>query len=146
MPIFSFTGYTLMELFRKPDNWWQIYKQTSSNFYTVLGKFPPGKFSPGKFPTIKLPPGKISPTKIPTQKMEYSHPFHCLSSLFLHLILCPQMGKNVHVHPPRMKNFYMSRKAQCSCFRKNSNNQHKLTMSSNRFPSWNLSLVNIESC
>ena len=23
-----------MELFRKPDNWWQIYKQTSSTFYT----------------------------------------------------------------------------------------------------------------
>ena len=34
MPIFSFTGYTLTELFRKPDNWRQIYKQTSSTFYT----------------------------------------------------------------------------------------------------------------
>ena len=30
MPIFSFIGYTLTELFRKPDNWRQIYKQTSS--------------------------------------------------------------------------------------------------------------------
>ena len=34
MPIFSFIGYTLMELFRKRDNSRQIYKQTSSNFYT----------------------------------------------------------------------------------------------------------------
>ena len=29
MPIFSFIGYTLTELFSKPDNWRQIYKQTS---------------------------------------------------------------------------------------------------------------------
>ena len=29
MPIFSFIGYTLAELFSKPDNWRQIYKQTS---------------------------------------------------------------------------------------------------------------------
>ena len=34
MPIFSFTGYTLTELFQKPENWQQIYKQTSSTFYT----------------------------------------------------------------------------------------------------------------
>ena len=34
MPIFSFIGYTLTGLFRKPDNWRQIYKQTSSTFYT----------------------------------------------------------------------------------------------------------------
>ena len=34
MPIFSFIGYILTELFRKPDNWRQIYKQTSSTFYT----------------------------------------------------------------------------------------------------------------
>ena len=34
MPIFSFIGYTLTELFRKPDNWRQIYKQTSSTFNT----------------------------------------------------------------------------------------------------------------
>ena len=34
MPIFSFIGYTLTELFRKPDNWRQIYKQTRSTFYT----------------------------------------------------------------------------------------------------------------
>ena len=34
MPIFSFVGYTLTELFRKPDNWRQIYKQTSSTLYT----------------------------------------------------------------------------------------------------------------
>ena len=27
-------GNTLMELFRKPDNWRQIYKQTSPTFYT----------------------------------------------------------------------------------------------------------------
>ena len=34
MPIFIFTGCALTELFRKSDNWWQIYKQTSSTFYT----------------------------------------------------------------------------------------------------------------
>ena len=33
MPIFSFIEYTLAELFWKPDNWQQIYKQTSSTFY-----------------------------------------------------------------------------------------------------------------
>ena len=33
-PILSFIGYTLNELFRKTDNWRQIYKQTSSTFYT----------------------------------------------------------------------------------------------------------------
>ena len=34
MPIFGFIEYTLMELFRKPGNWRQICKQTSSTFYT----------------------------------------------------------------------------------------------------------------
>ena len=34
MPIFSFIGHTLMELFRKTDDWQQIYKQSSSTFYT----------------------------------------------------------------------------------------------------------------
>ena len=34
MPIFSPIGYTLTELFRKLDNWRQIYKQTNSTFYT----------------------------------------------------------------------------------------------------------------
>ena len=34
MPIFSFIGYTLTELFRKPDNLRQIYKQTSSTLFT----------------------------------------------------------------------------------------------------------------
>ena len=33
MPIFSFIGYTLTELFRKPDNSRQIQKQTSSTLY-----------------------------------------------------------------------------------------------------------------
>ena len=33
MPILNFLVYTLMELFRKPENWWQICKQTSSTFY-----------------------------------------------------------------------------------------------------------------
>ena len=33
MPIFSLIGYTLTELFGKTDNWQQIYKQTSLNFY-----------------------------------------------------------------------------------------------------------------
>ena len=34
MPIFSLIRYTMTELFRKPDNWRQIYKQTSSAFCT----------------------------------------------------------------------------------------------------------------
>ena len=34
MPIFSFIGYTLTELFRKPDNWRETYKQMSSTFYS----------------------------------------------------------------------------------------------------------------
>ena len=34
MPISSLIECTLMELFRKPDNWRQINKQTSSTFYT----------------------------------------------------------------------------------------------------------------
>ena len=34
MPIFSYIGYVLTELFRKPDNWRQIHKQTSLTFYT----------------------------------------------------------------------------------------------------------------
>ena len=43
MPIFSFIGYTLTELFSKPDEIRQIYKQMSSTFYTsnnekILGR------------------------------------------------------------------------------------------------------------
>ena len=34
MPIYIFIRYTLTELFKKPDSWRQIYKQTSSTFYT----------------------------------------------------------------------------------------------------------------
>ena len=34
MTIFSFIGYTITELFRKLDNWRQIYKQTGSTSYT----------------------------------------------------------------------------------------------------------------
>ena len=34
MSIFSFIEYTVMELFRKPGNWQQTCKQTSSTFYT----------------------------------------------------------------------------------------------------------------
>ena len=34
MPIFSFIGHTVTELFRKPGIWRQIYKQANSTFYT----------------------------------------------------------------------------------------------------------------
>ena len=34
MPMFSFIGCTLTDLFRNPDNWQLICKQTSSIFYT----------------------------------------------------------------------------------------------------------------
>ena len=84
------------------------------------------KFSPGKFPPIKLSPGKFPPPrKFPAQKIPPwnipTHFINCPSSLFLHLIFRPQMG------------------GDCTCtsshLRKNSNNQRKLTMSSDRFPS-----------
>ena len=42
---------------------------------------------------------------------------------------------DVHVNLRTMKNFDMSRIAQCSHLRKNSNNQRKLTIPGNRFPS-----------
>ena len=32
MPIFSFIGYTLTELFGRPDNWRQIYKQKTLTY------------------------------------------------------------------------------------------------------------------
>ena len=96
------------------------------------------KISPEKIPTHQTPPWKIPTQKIPTWNIP-THFINCFSSLFFHLIL-------VHLHPPRMKNFYMSRTAQYSYLRKNSNNQRKWTMSSDRFPSWILSFVNIESC
>ena len=35
VPIFSIIGYTLTVLFRKPDNWRQIYKQTSYDFLYI---------------------------------------------------------------------------------------------------------------
>ena len=38
IPIFSFIRYTLTKLFRKPDNWQHIYKQTSLTFYTSKRK------------------------------------------------------------------------------------------------------------
>ena len=33
LPIFSFIGNNLLELFGKKDNWHQVHKQTSSSFY-----------------------------------------------------------------------------------------------------------------
>ena len=33
----SFMGHILTELFEKTDNWRQVYKQTSSTFYTSKG-------------------------------------------------------------------------------------------------------------
>ena len=34
MPIFSFVRYIQPELFEKNKNWRQLYRETSSNFYT----------------------------------------------------------------------------------------------------------------
>ena len=34
MLTFSFIGYTMVELFWKPNNWQQIYKRTNSTLYT----------------------------------------------------------------------------------------------------------------
>ena len=44
-------------------------------------------------------------------------------------------GENVHANSPNMKDFDMPGTAQCSQWRRNSNNQHKLTMYSDVFPS-----------
>ena len=44
-----------------------------------------------------------------------------------------------------MKNFDKPRMAQCSHLRKNTNNQCKLTVSSDSLPSWNLSFINTEN-
>ena len=109
-----------------------FYMHLSSNAITKGSR----KTSPGKFPPIKIPPGKLTPSrprKIPTQKIPTwnipTHFINCLSSLFL---LVHKWAENVHVHPPTRE--------------KNSSNQRKLTMSSDRFSSWNLSLVNTEYC
>ena len=133
----------------------EIKNLETSETFRLLQFFGSRKILPGKTPTRKIPthqttPWKISPRKILTQKIPTlnipTHFINCLSSLFLHLILRPQMGRECTWHLPRIKNFDMSRTAQCSHLRKNSNNQRKLTMSSDRFPSWNLSFVNIECC
>ena len=64
IPIFCFIGYTLTELFRKPYNWRQIYKRTSSAFYTSKGKtklchHPPWPSTTQHHP----PPSKIYPPR-----------------------------------------------------------------------------------
>ena len=106
-----------------------------SNFRGVFRTLSNGsrKIPPGKIPTHQTPPWKILPGKS----------FLTISSINTSSIAG---WKNVHVHSPRMKNYDMSRTAQCSYLTKNSNNQRKLTMSSDRVPSWNLSFVNIEYC
>ena len=97
----------------------------------VLGKFPPGKFPPGKFPPIQLPLDN-SPRKIPNHKIRSGLCPPILSIVFLHYFFTwyfvHKWAENVHVHLPRMNNFDMSRTAQCSHFRKNSNNQRKLNV------------------
>ena len=115
-------------------------------------KIPPGKIATRKIATHQTPPWKNHPPENSHPEnfhQEYSHPFYYLSFFTMSSFNTSSIngrGGNVHVHPPRMKNFDMSRTAQCSHLRKNSNNQRKLTMSSDRFPSWNLSFVNIEYC
>ena len=37
MPIFSFIGHILTDLFGKISNWREIYKQTNSTFYSLNG-------------------------------------------------------------------------------------------------------------
>ena len=78
----------------------------------VLGKFPPEKFPPmklrpEKFPPRKLPPGIFAPISL----------ILFLNSFFTKYFVL-KWGEDVHVNPPRMKNFEMSRMAQCSHLRK----------------------------
>ena len=40
MPVFSFIGYILPELFGKTGSWRQIHQQTSSAFYTSNHVYP----------------------------------------------------------------------------------------------------------
>ena len=109
----------------------------------VLGKFPPGKTPTRKIPTHQTPPGKFSPEKFPPGIFP---PFSLI--VFLHYFFTwyfvHKWGENVHVYPPRMKIFICPERLSVPTWEKNSNNQRKLTMSSDRFPSWNLSFVNIE--
>ena len=61
-----------------------------------------------KIPTWNIPPPPISLT-------DFLHFF--FTEYFVH-----KWGGDVHVNPAKMKNVDMSRTAQCSHFRKNSNN------------------------
>ena len=81
-----------------------------------LGKFPPIRLPPGKFPSGKFPPRKFPlgispPPPPPISLIAFLH--HFLTKYFVH-----NWAENVHVHPPRMKNFDMFRTAQCSHLRK----------------------------
>ena len=90
----------------------------------------PKKSSPRNFPPGIFPPISLS--------------FFTISSLNTSSINIRGVGDECTCNPPLMKNFDMTRTAQCSHLRKTSNNQHKLTMYSDRFPTRNLSFVNIE--
>ena len=108
------------------------------------------KIHPGKIPTHQTPAGKCPPPKSSPRKFPpgifppLSLSFFTTSSLNTSSINIRGVGKECSCNPPLMKNFDMPRKAQCFHLRKISNNQHKLTMYSDRFPSWNLSFVNIQ--
>ena len=83
----------------------------------VLGKFPPEKFPHGRFPPMKLRPEKFPPRKLPPGIFAPISLIVFLNSLFTKYFV-HKWGKDVHVNAPRMKNFEMSRMAQCSHLRK----------------------------
>ena len=108
------------------------------------------KISPGKITTHQTPPWKIPP---PPRKFPpgifppISLSFFTLSSLNTSSI-SGGGEENVHKNSPRTNilrfwKFWYLQNSSMFHLRKNSNNQHIL-MSSNKFPSWNLSFVNIE--
>ena len=137
---------TCFEIFILQLAFFKSFKNLVMCFLFSLKNIPWGsrKILPGKIPTWKIPPIKFPSGKFSTGKL----------IVFLHYFFTQHFvhkwgkggGGNVHANSPNTKNFDMPGTAQCSQWRRNSNNQHKLTVYSDGFPSWDLSLVNIKHC
>ena len=111
MPIFSFIGYTLTKLFRKPDNWRGIYKKTSSTLYTSneawckSGTRTPGPRTPSKFksgardpPPLKFKSGAPGPpSKFKSRTPGPSSKFKSWTLIiFLHCLNYFVLDKNIY--------------------------------------------------
>ena len=93
-----------------------------------------GKFPPGKFPPIKLPPGIFPPILLSFFTI-FSLNASSINGRRIYIYILP--GWKILICPERL-NFPTWEKIAII--------KRKLTMSCDRFPSWNLSLVNIEYC